>query len=87
MVLAGELDLVSADLLERQVETLRQAFDPIVLDLRRVNFIDSTGLRLLLSLRNAAKREGQDLILVPGPRRVQRIFDLTATRGLFDWRD
>jgi anti-sigma B factor antagonist len=87
LVLAGELDLASADVLERQVKTLRSAFDPIVLDLRRVDFIDSTGLRVLLSLRNDAKREGQGLILVPGPGQVQRIFDLTATRGLFDWRD
>jgi len=49
--------------------------------------MDSTGLRLLISLRNTAKREGHRLMVVPGPRQVQRIFDLTATRGLFDWRE
>jgi anti-anti-sigma factor len=87
VVLAGELDLVSAAVLERQVRTLRPAFDPIVLDLRRIDFIDSSGLRLLLSLRNDAKRDGKGLILVPGRPQIQRIFDLTATRGLFDWRD
>ena len=87
LVLAGELDLVSAEVLERQVRKLRRGFDPVVLDLSRVDFVDSTGLRLLLSLRNAARREGQRLVLVPGPPRVQRIFDLTATRSLFDWRD
>jgi len=44
-------------------------------------------LRLLLSLRNTAEREGHRLSIVPGPRQVQRVFDLTATRALSDWRD
>lgn len=87
MQLTGELDLASADVLEREVRRLRVAgFDRVVVDLRRVDFMDSTGLRLLISLRNTAKREGHRLLIVPGPRQVQRIFDLTATRGLFDWR-
>jgi anti-anti-sigma factor len=52
-----------------------------------VEFLDSMGLRVLLSLRNDAKRDGHSLVLVPGPRAVQRVFALTATRTLFDWRD
>lgn len=87
-VLSGELDLASADVLEREVRAMRmQGIDRVVVDLRLVEFMDSTGLRLLISLRNTAEREGHDLIIVPGPRRVQRIFELTATRGLFHWRD
>jgi len=88
VVLTGELDLASADVLESEVCELRGAgFGRVVVDLREVDFIDSAGLRVLLSLRNTAKRRGHSLTIVPGPRRVQRIFDLTATRGLFDWRD
>jgi len=83
----GELDLASAEVLEFEVRKLRVAgFDRLVVDLRNVDFMDSAGLRLLISLRNAAKREGHRLSIVPGPSQVQRIFDLTATRGLFDWR-
>lgn len=86
--LAGELDLASADALEDEVRKLRaDGFELVVVDLRGVEFLDSTGLRTLLSLRNAAKREGRRLVLVPGPRQVQRLFELTATAGLFDWRD
>jgi anti-sigma B factor antagonist len=88
VVLTGELDLASADLLEREVRRCRVAGgDCVVVDLRHVAFIDSTGLRLLISLRNTAQRERHRLIVVPGPHRVQRIFDLTGTRGLFDWRE
>lgn len=44
----GELDLGSVDQLERAVAELVDAgFDRIVVDLRRVEFIDSTGLRVL----------------------------------------
>jgi anti-sigma B factor antagonist len=84
----GELDLASADALDAEARRLRASgFAQIVIDLREVEFIDSTGLGVLLSLRNDAKRDGHDLTLVSGPRAVQRVFELTATRGLFDWRD
>ena len=59
----------------------------LLLDWLAVDFMDSRGLRTLLGLRNDAKRAGRDLVLVPGPPGVQRIFALTATRGLFDWQD
>ncbi len=84
---AGELDIASADVLQREFCELHLTrADRVVLDLRGVDFIDSTGLRLLISLRNSAKRGGYGLIVAPGPARVQRVFELTGTRGLFDWR-
>ena len=84
---AGELDLASAALLERELRELPGDVERVVVDLRGVEFIDSTGLRLLLSVRNDAKRARRRLNVVPGPPRVQRIFELTATRGLFDWAE
>jgi len=88
VALTGELDLATADMLEHEVRELRHSgCDHVVVDLRQLDFMDSAGLRVLISLRNTAKCVGHRLILVPGPRQVQRIFDLTATRGLFDWRD
>ena len=84
----GELDLHSADVLEREVAGLRaDGHDRVVVDLRGVEFIDSTGLRLLIGLHRSAQREGRSLSLIPGPPPVQRIFELTATHALFHWRD
>jgi len=70
----GELDLVS-------VETLRTALDGIetterlILDLRRLSFIDSTGLQLLVALDQRAQRDGLQLTLVapaaPGDRAIR----------------
>jgi anti-sigma B factor antagonist len=85
---AGELDVGSAGVLEAEIRELgARRVDRVVVDLRGVGFIDSTGLRLLLGMRNTALREGYALTVIPGPPRVQRVFDLTATRGLFHWRD
>ncbi len=87
VVLTGDLDVASADLLERKVHELQgSGFERIVIDLRRASFMDSAGLRVLLGLQNDALRNGHRLTLVPGPPAVQRIFELTATRSLFDWR-
>ena len=87
-VLRGELDMASADELVAAVDDLkRTGFDRVVLNLRDVDFIDSTGLRTLISLRNDAKRNGHALTLLAPAPAVGRIFDITGTRGLFDWRD
>ena len=84
---AGELDLSNDDRLEDEVRAHRRAgARRVVLDLRAVTFLDSSALRVLLSLRNAARRDGHELVLVPGPRAVQRVFELSRTRALFDWR-
>lgn len=88
VVPSGELDIASAGTLEREVRELRQSgFTRIVVDLRAVDFMDSTGLRVLLTLHNDGECDGHVLELVPGPRQVERIFDVTATRALFRWRE
>jgi len=79
VVPVGELELVTAPSLDSEVRELRRSgFNRVVIDLRAVEFMDSVGLRVLLSLRNDAKRDGH---------RLTRVFALTATRSLFDWRD
>jgi anti-anti-sigma factor len=83
----GDLDLAVADDFERQIRRLAGDGRVVVIDLRGVAFLDSSGLRSLLTLRNDAKRNHHRLVLVPGPPAVQRVFHLTATRGLFDWRE
>ena len=83
----GELDLASAEELIREVHDLWSAgSEAILIDLRSLEFLDSSGLRALLGLREAAARARRELALHPGPPVVQRIFDLTATRELFHWR-
>ncbi len=73
---------------EDAVKELEAAgFRSIVVDLRGIDFIDSSGLRLLITLRNDVKRNGHALSLMPAAPAANRIFDITRTRSLFDWRD
>jgi anti-sigma B factor antagonist len=86
IVATGDLDLESAEDLEREVRQLRgRGVVRVVIDLRGVEFLDSTGLRVLISLRNDAKRQRQELCLVRPAPSVRRVFTLTGTYGLFDW--
>ena len=77
----GELDMATAPHLEEQVAELRgSGFEELVMDLRELDFIDSTGLKLLLGLR-----EGGSLMLIDGDEPVKRLFDLSGVRAQFTW--
>jgi anti-sigma B factor antagonist len=80
LALGGELDLASAPKLERAVgAALTAGARRLVLDLRRLEFIDASGLHSVVQAREACRREGCEFALVPGPRQVQRVFELTGT--------
>jgi anti-anti-sigma factor len=88
VVVEGELDLASVPLLAEQARMRDGARSThLEIDLSRTDFMDSMGLRTLLALRNESQRYGLELRLVPGPRAVQRVFDLTRTTELFEWVD
>jgi anti-anti-sigma factor len=79
IALAGELDLDGAD---RVIRELRRAettdASRIVLDLSDLRFIDSTGIRLIVAADARSRRDGDRLVLIPGPRAVHRVFELTG---------
>lgn len=80
LVLSGELDIRGAALLDQALSrTERSHGGDINLDLREVEFIDSTGLRTIIGAHLRLHAGGQRLTLVPGPERVQRLFALTRT--------
>jgi len=86
IVVVGDLDLASADRLAYEVAEQRAAGAArLLIDLADVDFIDSTGLRILLTLRNDAKRNSHTLMLLPPRSTAGRIFTITGTRALFDW--
>jgi anti-sigma B factor antagonist len=76
--LDGELDLASVPLLESEVElaTLDDTAS-IVLDLRGLEFLDSTGLRTILLLDKRSSERGQTFALVRGSEQVQRLMSMT----------
>ncbi len=63
---------------ERLKELSRDDVSQIVLDLRELAFIDSTGLRVVLGLANGFGDSSARLVIVKGPEQVQRVFALTG---------
>jgi anti-sigma B factor antagonist len=78
VALTGELDIASADGLEQQLEAAEVDSPAIlVLDLRRLEFIDSTGLRTLVSADERARSQGRRMAVICGPNAVARILEVT----------
>ena len=75
----GELDLDTAPLLDQELAAARAAGAArLVLDLRALTFMDSTGLRLVIRWDTDAREQGFSFAIVPGPEVVQRVFRLTG---------
>jgi anti-sigma B factor antagonist len=76
---AGDLDLDTVHRVEAALARLREeGSGNLVLDLRGLTFMDSTGLRLVIRWHTAAQDEGFRFAIVPGPEVVQRVFRLTG---------
>ena len=75
----GELDLDTAPQVEGELAAVRaQGGRRLVLDLRRLTFMDSTGLRLVIRWDAAARADGFEFAIVPGSEVVQRVIRLTG---------
>lgn len=75
----GELDIATAPRVERALRSIESGSPSrIVVDLRGVRFMDSTGLRVILAADLRARQAGRSLELVRGPDNVHRIFGITG---------
>jgi anti-anti-sigma factor len=76
--LKGELDLSSVGKVEEELERV-EADEPslLVLDLSQLSFLDSTGLRAVVTADERARSNGRRLVIVRGPDAVQRVFAIT----------
>jgi anti-anti-sigma factor len=78
LVVSGELDLASADELESKLNQVESSKPPLlVLDLRELEFMDSTGLRAVIGADARARERGARLVIVRAPEEVDRVFRLT----------
>src|SRR5258708_24365683 len=79
VTLAGELDMANAPLLESSIERPEMAATKtVVLDLQGLTFLDSTGLRIILAVREQCWRRGQGFAVTPGSQQVQRLLSVTG---------
>ena len=83
VALSGELDIASAPLFEEALNAvISDGFAGVMVDLRELTFIDSSGLRALLRARTQADASGKGMILIGASDSAQRLFELTGTQYL-----
>jgi anti-anti-sigma factor len=74
---AGELDLACSFTLERTLREAQQCARVVVLDLRELTFIESSGVHVILDAADRVRRGEGRLILVRGQPHVDRALTLT----------
>lgn len=86
----GELDILTAPRLAARLDpVIRSSRGDLLLDLRRVEFIDSSGLQILMTTRRRLLRSGREIAVLcdQGPvRRVIEIARLTEALGVIGSR-
>jgi anti-anti-sigma factor len=85
LALAGEFDLAGIEQFESAISAV-EAEDPdvIVVDLTDIRFMDSSGLRALVMADRRARKAERRLAIVPGPRTVRRVFEITQLDEALD---
>jgi len=84
----GELDLASSPALEHELERGAAAQAGLVIvDLRNLEFMDSTGLSVLVRAHQRATENGQRFGVVKGPQQVQRLLSLTGVADRLNLAD
>jgi anti-anti-sigma factor len=83
LAVRGELDLRTSPELEAALDRVWAAgAELVILDLRPIEFMDSTGLRVLLGAHQRAQETGRRFALVRGADQVERVLTLTGVRDL-----
>ena len=85
----GELDLTTVPNAEEFVSNIERehAPDMLVLDLRDLRFLDSSGLRFILTVDARTRKEGRRLRIVSGPEAVHRVFRIALLEKRLEFVD
>jgi anti-anti-sigma factor len=84
--LAGELDLATESRVRRALfQAIAEQPKVLIIDLEGVTFLDSTGLRALLTARNRAANTGTRIVLSRMSRAVERTLEIANLRAFFEF--
>jgi anti-anti-sigma factor len=83
LVVEGELDIATAPELDGRLRAVEAAASRLLLDLRRLSFMDSTGLAVILSCCDRRLSRGEEAPrLVVADGQVRRVLELTGCAAL-----
>ena len=81
----GELDMATQGELRAVLE--QHAAGPVTLDLGALQFLDTSGLRLILETAETARRTGASFVVLRGGPAVMRLFDVAGVTELLPFAD
>lgn len=89
VAVGGDFDMTGVLRLEPQLGRLLDAggCERLLFDLSGLDFIDSTALGVLIDLDRRARMGDFELSIVPGPRHVQRVFEVTKLSETLPFQD
>jgi anti-anti-sigma factor len=76
LILAGELDMATAPELQAVILRLCDEVDSLVVDLSRLTFMDSGGLRLVRLAQGLCRERACEFSIIPGPQQVTHLFEI-----------
>jgi anti-sigma B factor antagonist len=82
----GELDMATAPTLHEAVERA-QGQGPIIVDLRHLTFIDSSGIRALIQIYTAGQDGHSSVSFIRAPDRVQRVLQIVGVERFLAWTE
>lgn len=83
----GEIDLGTVDQVRQVIDREHDGSSPLVIDLRGVTFLDTSGLRMVVAQNNRADDRGHTLTIVRGPAAVQRVFEIAGLEPKLPFAD
>ncbi len=86
VVAEGEIDLETSPELGRAIDAALAGRAHVIIDLHAVTFIDSTGISLLLTAAERARRSGVELRIEPSAI-VRRVLQLTGVEDVLPLAD
>ena len=78
MHLTGELDVNTTPQLEQTLSDPDSQAPLVVVDMRELAFMDSSGVHAIVNASASARQGGSRLVVLRGPRDVDRVFSLTG---------
>jgi anti-sigma B factor antagonist len=83
--LEGEVDVYTAPLLRQEImDQVDGGVKNLLVNLQQVEYLDSTGLGILIGGVKRLKEQGGSLRLVGPSARITRIFEITGLNKIFD---
>jgi anti-anti-sigma factor len=80
--LRGEIDLAERDRIRAELATALERPSDLLVDCRHLTFLDSSGIAVLVEVRNDLEANGHDMLLVNVSRPVRRVLEVVGLTDL-----